>query len=128
MDKEVIIWLFGILGAWNVGITLALAAMRSEQIKVRVAVDIFIEGLGEKIAKALHSPDDHLGLDSLLDRYIDRSYELSKEEWQELHNRCREILNDHGVTKNERGLAGILAAVCEHKLQRYGVKPTYSKL
>jgi hypothetical protein len=121
MTEILAMWLFGILGAWLIVLTSAIFTIKIEQVKIRVAVDIFIETMGEKIAKVLHADDDHLGLDSLLDKYLNRQYELSYAEWFELKNRCNHILADEKVSQLERSLAGMLAAVCEHKLiVKYG--------
>jgi hypothetical protein len=116
MSELVLIWLFGILGAWQLTISGFVLSIKIEQVKTKVAVDLFIDTLGEKLAKALHADDDHLGIDSLLDKYLDRTYELSYEEWFRLKNHCNHILESKEISQLERSMAGMLAAVCEHKL------------
>src|SRR5689334_2371047 len=54
-------------------------------------LEAFIELLGQKTARMLHSPDDHLGLDQLLDKYLDRNYELTIDEWRQGIARCEEV-------------------------------------
>jgi len=121
MNQELQLWIFGIVGAWLIMLSAALLKVIIEQVKTKVAVDLFIDTLGEKIAKALHADDDHHHLDALLDKYLKRDYELSYEEWFELKNRCNHILETKGCTDIDRSLSGMLAAVCEHKLiVKYG--------
>ena len=101
----------------------AILRIRDQQIKNQVAINLFIDSLGDKLARALHADDDHLKIDALLDKYIDREYEMDFEEWQELRRRCDHILMNPNVTRIERSLAGMLAAVCTHKLiAKYGNK------
>jgi hypothetical protein len=116
VTDNVSMWLFGILGAWMVALSGFVLSIKLEQVKTKVAVDLFIDTLGEKIAKALHADDDHLGLDSLLDKYLDRKYDLTYDELFELKNRCNHILESKAVSHLERSLAGMMAAVCEQAL------------
>lgn len=125
MSETVQMWLFGGLGVWCAALSLTILKLLIEQVKTKVAVDLFIDTLGEKLAKALHNDDDHLDLDGLLDKYLDRHYELSYDEWQQLKDRCNSILADQSISKLERSLAGMLGGVCEHKLMvKYGQSPT----
>lgn len=124
MNETALTIIFGAIGAWNVALSTAIVKLMLWQVKSKVAIDIFIDSLGEKMAKALHDDDDHLQLDSLLDRYLDHNYDLSMQEWIELKNRCTEILNNKDINKDERAMAGLLAAVCEHKLMACGIKPS----
>ncbi len=121
MSETLQIWLFGIVGAWLVALSVAVLHLLIAQVKTTIAINLFVDSLGEKLAKALHADDDHLGLDALLDKYLDQHYDLTKWEWLELRDRCNETLEDESVSKNERGMAGMLAAVCDHKLMRYGI-------
>lgn len=116
MSETAILWLFGIAGAWLALLSATVLKLLITQVKITVAVNLFVDSLGEKLAKALHADDDHLKIDSLLDKYLDRHYELSFQEWAELKNRCNDILNNEKVSVLERSLAGMLASVCEHKL------------
>jgi hypothetical protein len=125
MSETLNMWLFGAIGGWLAVLSSAVLVIKLDQVKTRVAVDLFIDTLGEKIAKALHADDDHLQLDALLDKYLSRHYELSFEEWTELRDRCDRILENKDVSKVERSLAGMLAGVCEHKLG--GVSPSAKK-
>lgn len=117
MNDAILLWLFGIVGAWLCALSIAFGKMMLVQVKMQVAIDLYINTLGEKIAKALHNDDDHLGLDALLDKYLDPNYELSFSELVELKNRCAAIADHSDSSKLEKSLAGILTAVCEHTLK-----------
>lgn len=116
MSETLLIWLFGILGVWNVAHSLAIGKLMLAQVRTSIAMNLFIDTLGEKLAKVLHADDDHLNLDALLEKYLNRHYELSYDEWTLLKDRCNQIMNNKGVSQLERSLAGMLAGVCEHKL------------
>lgn len=102
---------------------LAIALIKSHSvskerfIRLEARFELFLSLLGTKAAKALHSPDDHHGLDRLLEDYIARNHELSYDKWQELKDRCDAIIWTAGSSKTEEFLAGMLSAVCEHKLE-----------
>lgn len=120
MSTESIIgWILGtavvIIGA---GVTahIKLLLVISE-LKERIRVmEVLFETFGRKAAKALHSPHDPYGIDPLLDKYLDRHYELSIEEWSLLLKRCKEIEAQGDVSKEQKFFAGMLEAVCWHKL------------
>jgi hypothetical protein len=123
LTEAMAIWLFGAVAAWGLILSgavlklfMAQWQMRMAIAQMKVAVDLFIDTLGEKLAKVLHADDDHHQLDELLDKYMNPAYELSYEEWFELKNRCNHILETKTYSDLERSLAGLLAAVCEHKL------------
>jgi hypothetical protein len=124
MSETLLMWMFGITGAWLVALSGTVLHLLIAQVKTNFAINLFIDSLGDKLAKALHADDDHLGLDSLLDKYLDQHYDLTLDEWLELRDKCNKTLEDTSVSQNERGMAGILAAVCDHKLTRYGVSNT----
>lgn len=81
--------------------------------------------MGTKAAKLLHSPDDHHGIDKLLDKYIDHTYELRWDEWEELLGKCEQIENDETLEKQERMLAAFLHAICCHKLKKQSPRFQY---
>jgi hypothetical protein len=84
----------------------------------RVArIEALVEAFGVNAAKVLHSPHTP-ELDKLLEKYIDRNYELSVEEWEQLHAMCDRIVHDTKLPKQERMLAGFVAALAKHKLMR----------
>src|ERR1700722_9891 len=128
LSDVAILAMFGGICVWNTVLSAAYLGMLLKLNKIQFVNDLFIDTLCEKITKALHNQDDHLYLDNLLNKYLDRNYELSMEEWKELAHRCEDILHDEArVSKIERSLAGILGAVCEHKLKaKYGKITTKS--
>lgn len=112
MNQEMLLWLLGqtlVYGSIGIGAYIKL-------IQRVTKVETFISLLGTKAARALHSPDNHLGLDGILDEYLKHGYEMSTDSWVELHESCEIILKDKNVKQSERALAAMLSAVCEHKL------------
>lgn len=79
-------------------------------------LEAVLENIGIKSARILHSPNDHLAIDFLLDKYLDRHYELSMAEWTELMRRCEAIENNREHPHGVRVAAAMLNAVCHHKL------------
>lgn len=104
-------WLFGTLGAWNIVGSIAIIKLLIDNAQIKT----MLSSTSEKYAKILHSPDDHHGLDILLDKYIDRNYELSLSEWEELKDRTDKIFKDKSVSKSERMLAAFINELCYHK-------------
>lgn len=87
-------------------------------VETRQAIrDKFFDELDKRIFTLLHSPDDHLGLDKLIDKYRSQNHELSVEDWTALKFRCDEIFRNESLPKDERLLASLGLALCEHKLQ-----------
>lgn len=83
----------------------------------RVAkLEILFETFGRKAARTIHSPHDPYGIDPLLDKYLDRNYELSMEEWKQLYTRTTEIAANPETPKELIFPAEMLAAICMHKL------------
>lgn len=80
-----------------------------------VKLETTFELLGENAARLLHSPTNHLKMDELLDKYIDRHYEMTPKEWDDLRAKCEEVVEDPSHSKDERLMAAILGAVCCHK-------------
>lgn len=125
MSEPVQIWLFGIIGAWLLANTLLIAKLRDDLFRIRLAV----LALGKRAAEILHSPDDHLGIDNIIDRlviladkYKKREYELSAQEWNQLRETCKVISSDPLMKKNERvaaALLGFATDVCNHKMQKF---------
>ncbi len=85
----------------------------SERVRV---LEVLFGTLGEKAARALHRDTDPWGLDPLLDKYLNRHYELTYDEWTELRLRCQKVQHDSDATPTEKFFAGFLEAVTMHKL------------
>lgn len=112
MNQEILLWIIG-----QVLVTAgALIAIYVKLISRIVAIETLLKTMGEKAARALHSPDNHHGVDPLLDKYLDRCYELSYEEWRQLHSKMEEILHNEKSSPGEKSLASWLSAICEHKM------------
>lgn len=107
-------WLFGGLCAWNAALSGATFSLYKEITKIRTILII----TSKRAAEILHSPDDHLGLDALLDEYKKHEYDLSFSQWEDLKQRCEEIINNPHCTKSERLLALLVTEFSVHKLQR----------
>lgn len=87
-----------------------------------IKVETILALIGEKAAKILHSPHTP-ELDALLEKYYDRHYELSFQEWARLKEMCIDIENNHDEPKEGRVLAAIIATFCDHKLAIDSGKP-----
>ncbi len=110
MSTDLIWILTGIFICISAG-TLAYISLVQRIVKLETVLAL----LGEKAAKILHSPHTP-ELDALLEKYLDRYYELSYEEWQRLIHMCQEIEDDNKQSKECRALAAIVLAIASHKL------------
>lgn len=114
--------IFWILGGYAVVIASGVAALLSvkgDNATTRervIRLETMLELMGRKAARSLHSPHDPYGIDAMLDKYLDRNYELNFDEWRQLLARCEEIESRTDITKDERWLAGMVGAICMHKL------------
>lgn len=116
MNQEVMLWLLGIVITVCLAIVGFLLLAHLDIIRRLVRIETMFEVYGEKAAKILHSPHTPQ-LDVLLEKYVDREYELTPAEWKELLGRCETIENDSGNPKDQRALAAWVATVAHHKLQ-----------
>jgi len=132
MANDVLLWILGIMSSvffiviaagirGYTGLLETYSELASRVTRLEAVMSLF----GEKAAKILHSPHDPYGIDSLLDKYLDRYYELSWDEWQQLLKACEGIENDCTKSKDERTLAAWIAAVASHKLH---IPPTAKRL
>ena len=110
MNEETLIWLFGILGVWCLKNTIMGYYLAWQMKKIRLAVELFITENGKGAAIILHSPDDHLGLDALVDKYVNDHQELSRDDWIKLGTICQRIKTDKDLTNGERMAATTLMA------------------
>lgn len=114
MNETLLIWLFGGMAAWLGSLT-GLAMVTSREVtKIRTILII----TSKRAAEILHSPDDHLQLDALLDEYKKHEHELTNVQWTELKIRCDEIIADPKCTKSERLLALLVSEFSSHKLMK----------
>ncbi len=112
MNETLLLWIAGHVLAT----TAAIVTIYVRLISRIVAIETLLRMMGEKAARALHSPADHHGIDPLLDKYLDANYDLTFSEWDELHEKCEEIIQQQSSTPGEKSLASWLSAICEHKL------------
>lgn len=101
------------------------------RVSVRVTrIETVMIMFSKNAAKVLHSPDDHLGLDELVEKYLNNHYDLTNAEWKQLELRCEEIINDPMVDKSERlaaaqlhaiviSLSKLCSGLAKHKQMRY---------
>lgn len=114
MNETLQMWLFGAAFGAIVALAGFVASLRNEVVKIRTILII----TSKRAAEILHSPDDHLGLDELLDQYKLHEHDLSHSQWEILKKRCDEIINNPTCTKSERLLALLISEFPLHKLTR----------
>lgn len=79
---------------------------------------ISMENMGKNAAKVLHRDDDRFKIDDLLEKYYNRCFELSREDWMILDSKCAVIIEDTTLDRGYRSAAVALKMVCDHKLLR----------
>jgi len=99
----------------SAAVTAMFFTIRDRITRVETAVEFMIDATGKLAAKKLHSPDNHLGIDGLLDKYIE-SHQMTLDEWMELRALCLQTKDNPNATKSEKVYAEFLAEVCDHKL------------
>jgi hypothetical protein len=72
--------------------------------------------ISAQAAKLLHNDDDKHGLDYYIDIYLDRHYELSPKEWNELLSNFERVMNDETKSTDTRLAASLVFHICRHKL------------
>lgn len=111
--QTLVFWMLGTAGTLVGSGVVAYVAVVQRITRLEASWEL----LGIKAAKILHSPDDHHQIDGLLEKYVDRHYELTFDEWRRLMEVCAEIENNKELPKGERILAAFLGAVSHHKLR-----------
>lgn len=89
-----------------------------------IRLETMIELFGVNAAKILHRDDDAYGVDGLLEKYIDRHYELSMKEWNLLYEAMERVTKNEKIPKSERTLAAWLSAIAVHKMGLGLITPT----
>ncbi len=103
------------LGGQSVAILGTVVKLYVSMAQRVTRVETMLELLGRTAAKDLHSPHTP-ELDALLDKYIDRHYELSYDEWQKLLELCNKSMEEE-TNVRKATCAEFLAAICHHKLR-----------
>lgn len=118
--------LFSMIGVWNVAITWHLYKLSLDNYKMKIAM----LAMSKTAAKFFHHVDDRYKIDHLADKYIERHYELTYSEWQELLKKTDLIAHDTTLAKDERlkaeifnSLLKIVEGLSAHKL---AIKPVIS--
>lgn len=99
MSESVLLWLFGIMGAWMVLLSGVILGVRDKLIKIETILSM----KSRAASKELHSPTDHLGIDDLLEKHHRGT--ITVPEWEKLKAECEKIVNDESRTPMERHLA-----------------------
>lgn len=81
-----------------------------------MAIEVRNEGADRHISRMAHSPHDPYGWDASIDKYLDRYYEMTSEEWEEWLHKCEAVIADETKPRDDRKTAVLLAAICSHKL------------
>jgi hypothetical protein len=129
MNEQAILWFLGqlivIIGSGviayiNVILKLndhsTMASNRHYTLDARVVkLETLLTMFGKKAANILHSPHTP-ELDTLLEKYVKRHYELTYEEWKRLKQLCEEVIKEPHIKGDKVVFAAFLAAVADHKL------------
>lgn len=120
MTTEIALWIAGQAVIMISAGILAYVRMTERVTKVEVIVEHLESSFEIMMGKALrkmHSPDDHLGLDDIIDEYIEK-HDLPMDKWIIVRDTCeKELMTNHSPW------ALMSFGLAVHKLQRYGVKP-----
>jgi hypothetical protein len=121
MNETTEIFLFILGGVFvcvgaGAGAVLMLLGKISDLRERVVAIEVRNEITDRRTAKLSHSPHDPYGWDPLIDKYLDRHYEMSMDEWRTWLARCEAVINDKTKPMDDRKMAVQLAAICWHKL------------
>lgn len=115
MNETLQIWLYGALFA-----CVGVGAFFVLQFSIRLTrIETMFDLLGKRAAKFLHSPDNHLGVDKLLELYVDHQHELTMQQWEDLMFAMEVIVKNSSANANEKLLAAFLSELCRHKLMMF---------
>lgn len=121
MDKEVILWIFGILITGIYAVTGGGIAVVFMMVQRMSRMEATLEFMGYAAAKAAHSPHNP-ELDVMLEKYYrayeEKHYDLSNAEWDGLSKACEAIIGDISLPNGYRAAVGIVLALCKHKKMR----------
>lgn len=124
MSETVILWLIGgIAGFMFVVITpaaIAFAFLLSQRV---TKLETWFEVIGDKALRSMFREDDKFGMDYYVKKYVERNFDLPKEDWIAIRDMNRLFEEDDTKESNDRFRAGLVVAFAEHKLQQYGITP-----
>lgn len=99
MSETVQIWLLGGLAGWCVILSVGVLRLIIAMTKLETLLSL----KSRTASKILHSPDDHLQIDALLEKHHQGI--ITKAEWETLSDACEKIADDPGRSTIERWLA-----------------------
>jgi hypothetical protein len=117
MDANVLLTILGIV-LTHLGLGIGAYVKVVQRL---TKIETIIEFRGEKALRKMHSPDDHLGLDAIVDEYF-LHYDLPKDKWLRLFELCEGIIESEKSSVLEKVLAKDVVALCIHKLSGYGIR------
>lgn len=117
--NETEMWILGILLAAAGACILGGAGIAWSFQNRLTRLETTLELMGRNTMTAMHSPDDHLEMDGLVEKYTANNNDLPLEDWETVKERCTEISKDVSRPREDRLAAGLAAAFAEHKLMRY---------
>lgn len=106
-------------GGWLSRITVEVQQItktQNDQLNRINRVEMTLIMISETAAKLLHADDDFHGLDKYIDKYLDRNYELTFEEWQALLDQFEKVMNNPQMPRDTRLAAALVFHICRHKL------------
>lgn len=121
MSETMLIWLFGLLGGWCLGNTVFVFKVWTALNDLRYNSDLFritLTSISKKAAEMLHSPDDHLNMDTMIEMYSRNDGKLTLEEWQRFHKKCEFVSGNPEASKVERFLAEVASKLSDDKLPK----------
>lgn len=71
--------------------------------------------INENALKILHNDDDRYRMDDLINKYLDRHYDLSHTEWEELEHLLEKVMNNKENPDGARLAASMAYHLCRHK-------------
>lgn len=93
------------------------ALVRHNGLETRVVkIETILTMFGKRAATILHSPHTP-ELDTLLEIYVDRHYELSHAQWKRLKELCEEVIKEPHIKGDKVVFASFLSALADHKLE-----------
>lgn len=116
MNQEILMWLIG--GCYALSLLMFGAGLSAyiNMVQRQTKVETFLLTFGEKAARILHSPHTP-EFDKLLEKFYNKNYVLTDNEWKKLLEMCEAIENDEKEPKGIRGLAAWIAAICHAQLK-----------
>lgn len=99
MNEQTLQWLLGGLAAWCVILSVGVLRLIIAMTKLETLLSL----KSRTASKILHSPDDHLKIDDLLEKH--HAGVITKPEWETLSDACEKIADDPERSTIERWLA-----------------------